>query len=222
MGDKVTVRIPVLENVATQYGHAFATHKRKLNTEELAIGSSVYRQSVALEQVWIVTTGAINAPTTLGNNIRVSKDVYFLRDEYWKSVLVHELMHIWQYQTQGKSYISDSAFRQSVSAVAGFFTGGDRSGAYTYTIEKGKSIYTYTAEQQGQIMQDYYLSKSSDPDYIKLVEEVRKARPVLTDADRYMESLYGAGYANPHFMDPVPGAHTLAPTNIAPIIRIEF
>ena len=107
MGDFV-VRIPLLENLGGQYGDLFAHSRRRLTQPEKAIAQPIFQSSVDLDEVQIVETGVINAPTTLGNHIRVSPG-YSMDD----ATLIHELTHIWQFQTQGNGYISNSLYHQA-------------------------------------------------------------------------------------------------------------
>jgi hypothetical protein len=213
MGD-INLRIPVLENLATQYGGALSGSNRVLSPSERAVAESIFMQSVLYDAVRIVVAAVAAAPTTLGNFIRIPPG-YQLNNE----TLVHELTHIWQFQTSGNSYISNSVVHQ----VAGIISGGDRNAAYTYTIVPGQSFYRYTAEQQAMIVENYFKHTAlrSDPDYARMITALRSARPVLTDMDRYQESLYGAQYRNPRFFDadPVTGRR---PNEIIPLIRIEF
>lgn len=214
MGDKVNVRIPFLENLATQYGSALSKSSRELTSPEKDIVTPVFEHSVLYTRVRIVVAIAVAAPTTLGNNIRIPPG-YTLNDH----TLVHEMTHIWQFQTKGNAYISDSVLHQT----AAILSGGDRNAAYNYTIVKGKSIYDYTAEHQAMIVEDFYKKKElqEDDEYKRLIGQVRSARPTLTDQDRYIESLYGQEYRHNRFFDPLP-SNQKKETDFAPVVRIEF
>jgi hypothetical protein len=65
------------------------------------------------------------------------------------ATLVHELVHVWQYQKNGGAYISDSLWHQSKALL----TEGSRGGAYDVTLVPGRSIHEYTAEQQAVIVE---------------------------------------------------------------------
>ncbi|MCU0449978.1 MAG: hypothetical protein MUC97_09085 [Bernardetiaceae bacterium] len=203
----------MLEIAAMQYGDAFARSVRSLRADEVTIAFEVFQRAIHTDQVRVVETTIIAAPTTLGNNIRIPPGYRMA-----PHVLVHELTHIWQFQTQGNAYISDSAFHQTVATVAS----GSRNAAYEYTLRPGASFYDYSAEQQAHIVEDYYLDLNQErrnPEYQRLMDQVRSARPRLTNLDRYQESLYGAGYNNPRtppLPNPPPGGQTV------PIFRIEF
>jgi hypothetical protein len=213
MGD-INLRIPVLENLATQYGSAFSGNQRVLSTAERAVAESIFMQSVQYDAIRIVVASIAAAPTTLGNFIRIPPG-YQLSN----ATLVHECTHVWQFQTSGNSYVSNSVVHQ----MAGIISGGDRNAAYQYAIVPGQSIYRYTAEQQAMIVENYFSHTAlrSHPDYARMIAELRSARPVLTDMDRYQESLYGAQYRNPHFFDVNP-ATGRRPNETVPLLRIEF
>lgn len=214
MGDKVNVRIPVIENLALQYGDMFSHDARPLTTEERKVAEPIFMQSINYDVVRIVTTTLAAAPTTLGNNIRILPG-YRIRN----ATLVHELTHIWQFQTKGTGYVSSSLVSQTCAMIAT----GDRNGAYDYKIAAGQSITRYNAEQQAMIVENYFsdLSLRTDPEYMRLIAEVRSARPNLTDMDRYQESLYGNQYQNNHYFDPIPGTGDHR-DNTVTILRVEF
>lgn len=214
MGDPIKIRIPFLENLATQYGGVFARDSRMLTSTEIDMASPIFAQSVNYNQVKIVSTHIIAAPTTLGNNIRIPPG-YHLGDD----VLIHEMTHIWQFQTRGNGYISDSLLHQTAAIIAG----GDRNMAYAYDLTPGKSFYHYTAEQQAMIVQHYFTDTSlhTHPDYIRMISELRSARPILTDMERYQESLYGNGYRNDRFFEAI-SPTGMGNAGIVPVVRIEF
>lgn len=216
MGDRpVTVRIPVLENIATQFGGAFAQgESRYLNTQEKGIATAIFQQSINLDPVRLVVTTVVSAPTTLGNNIRIPPG--------WdmpNHTLIHELTHVWQYQTRGSSCISNSFIHQA----AGILSGASRDAAYHPVIVQGQSIYRYTAEHQAVIVEDYYWKPALqlDPDYQRMIAEVRSAKPVFTSMDSYQESLYGPGYQNRRATDGLLDRNDRRGGTV-PIFRLEW
>ena len=211
----VRVRIPIVEILATQYGDAFARDSRELSTRERDLAEPVFLQSVDLAKVRIVTTTVIAAPTTFGSYIRIPPG-YSIPD----ATLIHELTHVWQFQNKGNSYISDSLYHQTAAII----TTGDRNNAYTYTLVPGRSFSFYQAEQQAMIVEDYFSNQGhhNDPEYQRLIAELQQARPILTNLDRYQESLYGPDYRNPH-RDIFQGTDRgIPPAGVVPIFRVEF
>ncbi|WP_116106533.1 hypothetical protein [Lewinella sp. IMCC34191] len=224
------LRIPALEILADRHGHRFGRSRRPLRQTEKDLARPIFLDSVDLEQVMIVETRFINAPTTLGNTIRVAPG-----RQLSGATLIHELTHIWQYQTQGNQYISSSACRQLGGTVAGFVKGAfhgridfsGRNAAYEYTIEPHKSFRDYTAEQQASIVEDYYRYPTlrHNRQYRRLIREVQQARPRFTPSERYRESLYGPAHLlNFHHQEmlqrEIPGY--LRDDQMAPILRFEW
>ena len=213
MGD-VTLRIPALENLATQYGDFMSSGQRALTQSEKNTARAVFQSSINLDIVQIVKTGIVNAPTTLGNNIRVSPG-YTMSD----AILIHELTHIWQYQTQGNRYVSDSLCRQLYATAVH----GDRNAAYIVTIVPGQSFYRYSTEVQAMIVQYYFSDrrKQNNRDYARMIGEVRSARPSISKTQRYLESLYGQRnwQQEEQIRQLIPDY--VPQDRIAPIIRLE-
>lgn len=209
-----SVRIPFVENLATQYGHILASSRRWLTQSEKNIGRLIFQSSIDLDAVQIVETGVVNAPTTLGNYIRVNPG-YHMDD----ATLIHELTHVWQYQTQGNRYISDSLYHQTVATIRH----GSRDAAYSVTIVPGQSFYRYSAEHQAVIAETYFsnIRKRNDPNYTRMIREVRSARPILSRTYRYYESLYGpCNWQQEQFDSLHP--HLIPVERTMPIIRFEW
>lgn len=219
-GSNFGVRIPALEILGMRHGGAFSSNRVPLNSSETALARPIFGSSINYDVVRIVETPIINAPTTLGNNIRIAPN-----SSMSNQTLIHELAHIWQYQTKGNAYISDSAFHQ----VAAILATGDRNAAYSYNIVPGQSIHSYTAEQQAMIVEHYFVNANrerEDEDYQRMISEVQSSTPSLTDLDRYEESLYGPRNMNQDILDSMPNGlenSGLPPLNIpGNIVRIEF
>jgi hypothetical protein len=67
------------------------------------------------------------------------------------SVLIHELAHVWQYQTSGYRYIASSLWAQ----LRAWATTGSRRGAYDWRSAPHKPWTHWNAEQQAQCISDY-------------------------------------------------------------------
>lgn len=184
------VRFPTLEVAALRSQGAFALGGSPLTSSEISAARSVFGNSINLAAVRIVYTPVISAPTTLGNTIRVPPSYAMPLH-----VLIHELTHIWQYQTKGSAYISDSAFHQTAATITSLVTTGriDRSGAYGYDIVPGQSLHNYTAEQQALIVENYYAYPTlrADPEYQHLIAEVRAASPIVAPQSFFEEMAAG-------------------------------
>jgi hypothetical protein len=209
------LRLPTLELYSALNGAALAAPGLPLTQDERTEAQGIFGQSINLDLVRIVRTNIIAAPTTLGNNIRVPPDYSLSR-----RTLIHELTHVWQYQTKGTAYISDSLLHQAVASV----TSGDRNAAYTYTVEPGKSIHAYTAEQQAMIVEDYYSQTAlrTNAEYVRMIRQVQSARPISTSLI-LEEAAYGPAMGTERqraFFDPNP-TRSEGGGNV-PLFRIEF
>jgi len=78
-------------------------------------------------------------------------------DDYSASLLIHEVTHVWQYQHRDVTgYTRWKAAAESIEY--------GRKGAYGYELDSLKSFNQYRFEQQGQMMQDYYMRKVNGRD----------------------------------------------------------
>jgi hypothetical protein len=209
MAGKVRLRIPLLEEAAIQGQKTFADAGRPLNPVERKLLLDIFGQSVNLDPVQIVLTGlgVQGRPYTFGNTIRIPTGTHFDAP-----TLVHEMTHVWQYQTRGTGYISDSVFHQLISG----------QGAYDVKLVAGQSFYEYAAEQQAIIVERYYDDPSGwrqNPNVIRMIEEVRRARRLSMDEIR-QETWFGPNKSPLDNITPGNDANRQSPT--VPLIRIEF
>ena len=87
-----------------------------------------------------------------------------------KGVLVHEFIHIWQYQQYGATYIALALAAQRTHE--GYDYGG------VERIRQASSFHDFNAEQQGDIVMDYFiaLQKRNQPfadEYLRLIKEIQ-------------------------------------------------
>jgi len=224
----VRVTFPALEWATIQAAAIGNPFGRALYGWEYDIVHDIFQSGLDTSRLRIVETRIINAPTTLGNQIRVSPGWSFENDH--RPVLVHECAHVWQYQTRGTSYISDSVYHN----VSGQIATGDRNVAYmNYQLNDNSSMSTFTAEEQATIVGDYYeMTKIyvTDPKpawvklrsrdmaiYERLIEQVRHATP-LDDSIIYQRSLMNQPARG--FDIPSPGSQGFAP--VMPLLEIRF
>lgn len=225
----VRITSPVLEWSAIQLAALTSPIGRALYNWELEIIDDIYQGSVDASRVRVVETKILNAPTTLGNQIRVSPGWSFADDN--KPVLVHEMMHVWQYQVRGTDYITCSVYHNISGAIAT----GDRNVAYmNYRLGPNSSLSDFTAEEQATIVGDYYeitrrykdvkdppawvTQRSPDlPIYERLMQQVRAGKP-RPETVIYQESLMNQ--PNPAFDYNPGGADRPAP--VMPLLQIRF
>lgn len=211
MGDNVRLRLPTLELFAARNGGAFSGEGRPLKSDELRDARFVFGDALRLDAVRIVDSSVAAAPTTLGNFIRIPPQASLAR-----RVLIHELAHVWQFQTMGTQYISDSLWHQTKAILET----GSRGAAYQVDIVPGRSIYRYTAEQQAMIVERYFAHPElrTAADYNRMIGEVRQARP-LPPARIEEEAAFGPG--DP-FRWPEPERGSARPQRMVPLFRLEF
>lgn len=204
------IRIPILEATVVAGQGAFTGAARSLTPEERRLLLDIFGQSINLDPVRLALTdlGVRGRPYTFGNTIRIPRGTSFTAN-----VLVHEMTHVWQYQTKGTAYISDSALHQLVSGT----------GAYDVSIVPGQSIDDYTAEQQATIVEKFYEDDppgwSTNPDVVRMLGQVRRSRPLSDDQIR-QETWYGPTRPD---LFPTPSSGQAAHSGgTVPLIRIEF
>jgi hypothetical protein len=224
----VSITSPVLEWTAIQLGAIANPFGRALFDWEYEIVHDVFRSSLDASRIRIVETRLLNAPTTLGNQIRVAPGWSFERDN--RPVLVHECAHVWQYQTRGTSYITDSVYHNASGQIAT----GNRNVAYmNYQLEPTSSISDFTAEEQATIIGDYYEMTqiyTADPKpswvtlrsrdmaiYERLIAQLRGSRP-QEDSMIYQRSLMNQ--PAPGMDVQSPGTQGFAP--VMPLLEIRF
>lgn len=192
MGDpndrRVRVRFPTLELFALRSGGALATRTRRLTPTESDAAKLIFKQSLDLSPVRVIVSRFTGPPFTVGNNIRTRTSQLPLQ------TMIHELTHVWQYQTKGMAYVSDSVFHQGKAAMFS----SSRGGAYSYKITPGKALHRYTAEQQASIVEHYFASSKlrQDPNHQKLIDELQRTRPINRNLRRRIvldEIVYGPG-----------------------------
>ena len=135
---------------------------RSLTPHEIAALRPVFGDSLDLSPIRVTRDHplAFYAPKTLGNTIHLRSDWGLFAgtglglSERGMSVLVHELVHAWQYQNGGLGYITGSLLAQH----AAWRRGGERSGAYRWrpAADAGLAWSQWNPEQQAQAIQDWW------------------------------------------------------------------
>jgi len=128
---------------------------RPLSADERAVLQKVFRSSLATYNIRLVegrsgAFGVNRRPFTLGNTIYL-KDVDLTERP---DVLVHEAVHVWQYQQHGSRYTTDALGAQVRYGYRG-------RGAYDWEAElaRGRGSWTeFNAEAQGRFIQDVWAS----------------------------------------------------------------
>ncbi len=206
------IRIPVLETTAMQYGSLIGAPGVPLTTREIGVARPIFGSSIRYEDVRVVVSSVAAAPTTMGNSIRTTE-----RD-IADHILIHEMAHIWQYQTGGGGYLSNAACAQVIAMLSA----GTRNAAYAY--EPKGDFNSFNAEQQAHVIEDYFQMPNlrSDPWYMEVMAQVRRATPTTTTQSAYQESLYGRQHQNLWRTGDPTSPNTINPTSVVPLLRVEF
>ena len=226
MGSRTRVRSPLIEGIIVLGQKAFTNTVRNLTVKEEMLLRTIFQGSIDYDQIEIATTniGAGGRPYTFANTIRIPP-----HSNFNERTLVHETTHVWQYQTKGSGYISDSAWHQVV----------DKS-AYNVQLVADQPLSAYPAEHQAVIVEAYYVDQQANPtspaketcydpsktytpplgwsllpDVVRMIGELQRAIPI-SDQARFNDRLFGPG-ALP---DDAPGSPKL--DAVVPILRLEF
>lgn len=132
---------------------------RTLTAKEKGIASSIFGSSISLNLV------RVDEYAVLGPSWSKRDYTSFHTINGWgkitDDVLIHELVHVWQYETAGAIYMPQAIHAQ----VWG--EGYDYKGVTGLRKAKnaGKDIHSFNREQQGQIVQDFYRIKQGKAPY---------------------------------------------------------
>jgi hypothetical protein len=145
-----------------------SSRTRRLSPGEIETLSSVYGAAVDYGKVRIRKGGIL---TAFDYAVTLYNVVFFPRDLYSDDIsgdkaghtdlLVHEVCHVWQHQTQ--PYHWAYALREHMRYG---------KSVYRYDIEAHESLLDYRWEQQGQILQDYYRARAKDNGAVTRYEAV--------------------------------------------------
>jgi hypothetical protein len=146
---------------------------RLLTDKELALGKSIFGNSINWD---IVTIDIQSTSSKRMRAIYVSFNTINCNAPISNAILAHELVHIWQYQHFGASYIPKALAAQRTQEGYNY--------AHNPNWKSATSIFDFNAEQMGDIVEDYYKllqgektqwgnSTSVDlPHYRKLIGEI--------------------------------------------------
>lgn len=125
--------------------------KRKLSGAELGAARKVFSAGLKYELVSVEKMGSLtelingSRAYTLGNTINLPGKAHAYPHQY-VSVIIHELVHVWQYQHGGWGY-APSAVKAQL-----FGDGYD----FAKALREGKPWAKMNPEQQGQMIQDAF------------------------------------------------------------------
>lgn len=154
---------------------------RRLTETETAVLANVFAGAVDLSQI-LIKEGRIGAFSVSGRAFTLCNTIYIPGDDGggwgtpgspgYLQLLVHETVHVWQFQHGGTDYITAS-LKEQAKAI---WNGKKVNEAYDYArgIRDGKSWAEFNPEQQAKLIEDaygFYLFDNPDARLAKSVEE---------------------------------------------------
>jgi hypothetical protein len=122
------------------------SHTRLLSSAEKNLGKSIFGNSIRWDLV-VIDEKALSSKTMKAtyvgfNTINASSKMR-------NAVLIHEFIHVWQYQHCGALYIARALAAQRSKEGYNY--------AHNPDWRSATSIFDFNAEQMGDIVEDYYL-----------------------------------------------------------------
>ncbi len=139
------------------------THGRALTDGERAFLAPLFRDAVDYDAIRVVRGRAFplqgtRTIVTIGRAIYAPEQVYVadyaLATPERRSILVHEVAHVWQYE---------SGIAVVAGALRAFLANGGRyARAYRYQLAPGRDLIDYGIEQQASILEHYFLARGKE------------------------------------------------------------
>jgi len=123
---------------------------RRLNQDELEVLKRVYGNGINLSEVRLKEgkAGVFSLPNerrfTLGNTIYTNSALPLERH-----TLVHEMVHVWQFQQRGAGYIAESLVSQLRLGV-------DETYTWSHDAQAGTAFKDWNPERQAQLLEDAF------------------------------------------------------------------
>jgi Ca2+-binding RTX toxin-like protein len=156
-------------------GEILKPWQRAMTSEEMSVAESVFGTSLRFDRVRLDEHSLlawIGRTHTTGHIINSTVDIS-------DDVMIHELVHVWQYEQEGSVYLPEAGAAQAGDG----YEYGEVAGLRT-AIAEGKGFASFNREQQGQIVQDYYVRITN----ARWMESIGTAvsRPLRDDLDVYI------------------------------------
>jgi ADP-dependent phosphofructokinase/glucokinase len=119
----------------------------KLISQHIIELEKIFLSTVDYTKV-VIKAGNSHLLTVSGRAFVMGNTIYMPKETYTMSLLIHEMVHIWQYQNRGYDYISKSLRGQYLGEGYDFVKG----------IENGKPWAELNPEQQAALIEKAYIS----------------------------------------------------------------
>lgn len=141
---------------------------RRMSKNEIIAVQNIFQNTIDYNSIWI------DDQSKIGMHSLARAYVLFNTINYRYKIdiptLVHEMVHIWQYQNLGSIYLGRSLLAQTLGNPYDF---GGTEKLYDDMI-KGKSLLNYNFEQQGSIIE-----------YLTAINMHQSGHPLLNSITRY-------------------------------------
>jgi hypothetical protein len=148
------------------------TNRRHLTAAEVQEAKLVFGTALKTDDIVISEGGLM----TVGDYARTVPDrIYFPSGSFNLPLLIHELTHVWQYQ-RGEGW-GDLPGMIWEAAVGNYDYG--REDGLREAWKRGTAFSEFTTEQQGDILEDYYVRLKAGSDvsaYEPFINDVRAGR----------------------------------------------
>jgi hypothetical protein len=150
IGAVIFAALRIVDHVQASFGLQPA--KRRLTERERALLGPIFRQSLPYDVIELVV-GKAGVLTTSGRAFTMGFTIYL--PSYMEHTLVHECVHVWQFQSSGFRYIGNSALNQLDSII---FSPNYDPYNWRTRMDAGESWYTLgSAEAQAAFIEDVYV-----------------------------------------------------------------
>lgn len=149
-------------------------NSRDLTEYEIRQAKRVFKNAINYSKVTIEERSKIGSvggyARTIGNTIYFPDEV---RSTRW---LIHELTHVWQYQTTGWTYAPKAIWAQVDEGYDYADAGKTNDQSLIDARAAGKTLSSYNKEQQGDIVADYFSRLQSGGDvsaYQPFIDDIK-------------------------------------------------
>ncbi len=134
-------------------------NSRRLHQWEIDLAKTIYGDSIRYNLITIDEKAFIGMKWPAIAKAYVSFHTVNTFGTMKNGVFIHEMIHIWQYQKFGSPYLLKALMAQN--SYMKYDYGGIAS--LKYAISKKLAFTSFNFEQQGDLVQDYYLIKNGYP-----------------------------------------------------------
>lgn len=133
--------------------------KRPLTAGEISMAAAIFGDQLDYKKIRVINRkfgifSFKNGGRTFLNTVNISGtaycDDYSRQAPHLKAFFIHELTHIWQYQTR-PLWLASNAIEEGLRYNFNY-----KTAAYTYKLDLRKKFTDYGYEQQASIIEDFF------------------------------------------------------------------